>query len=149
MYKRQVGDIFGEGHGQLAVHSGIGHNGGAPGHVFHTLKQIDVYKRQEQHPVILESMEFPEPVIDIAIEPKTKAGQDKMGEALVKLAEEDPTFRVHTDKETGQTIISGMGELHLEIIVDRLLREFKMCIRDRYNNGACMGYAPFLCAESS
>ena len=80
----------------------------------------------EQHPVILESMEFPEPVIDIAIEPKTKAGQDKMGEALAKLAEEDPTFRVHTDKETGQTIISGMGELHLEIIVDRLLREFKV-----------------------
>ena len=80
----------------------------------------------EQHPVILESMEFPEPVIDIAIEPKTKAGQDKMGEALVKLAEEDPTFRVHTDQETGQTIISGMGELHLEIIVDRLLREFKV-----------------------
>ena len=80
----------------------------------------------ENHPVILESMEFPEPVIDIAIEPKTKAGQDKMGEALVKLAEEDPTFRVHTDKETGQTIISGMGELHLEIIVDRLLREFKV-----------------------
>ena len=80
----------------------------------------------EQHPVILESMEFPEPVIDIAIEPKTKAGQDKMGEALAKLAEEDPTFRVHTDKETGQTIISGMGELHLEIIVDRLLREFNV-----------------------
>ncbi len=80
----------------------------------------------EQHPVILESMEFPEPVIDIAIEPKTKAGQDKMGEALAKLAEEDPTFRVHTDNETGQTIISGMGELHLEIIVDRLLREFKV-----------------------
>ena len=80
----------------------------------------------EQHPVILESMEFPEPVIDIAIEPKTKAGKDKMGEALAKLAEEDPTFRVHTDKETGQTIISGMGELHLEIIVDRLLREFKV-----------------------
>ncbi|MDO4295812.1 MAG: elongation factor G, partial [bacterium] len=80
----------------------------------------------DQHPVILESMEFPEPVIDIAIEPKTKAGQDKMGEALVKLAEEDPTFRVHTDTETGQTIISGMGELHLEIIVDRLLREFKV-----------------------
>ncbi len=80
----------------------------------------------EQHPVILESMEFPEPVIDIAIEPKTKAGQDKMGIALAKLAEEDPTFRVHTDKETGQTIISGMGELHLEIIVDRLLREFKV-----------------------
>ena len=80
----------------------------------------------EQHPVILESMEFPEPVIDIAIEPKTKAGQDKMGIALAKLAEEDPTFRVHTDHETGQTIISGMGELHLEIIVDRLLREFKV-----------------------
>ncbi len=80
----------------------------------------------DQHPVILESMEFPEPVIDIAIEPKTKAGQDKMGEALAKLAEEDPTFRVHTDTETGQTIISGMGELHLEIIVDRLLREFKV-----------------------
>ncbi len=80
----------------------------------------------EQHPVILESMEFPEPVIDIAIEPKTKAGQDKMGIALAKLAEEDPTFRVHTDHETGQTIISGMGELHLEIIVDRLLREFNV-----------------------
>ena len=80
----------------------------------------------EQHPVILESMVFPEPVIDIAIEPKTKAGQDKMGEALAKLAEEDPTFRVHTDTETGQTIISGMGELYLEIIVDRLLREFKV-----------------------
>ena len=78
----------------------------------------------EQHPVILESMEFPEPVIDIAIEPKTKAGQQKLGEALAKLAEEDPTFRAHTDHETGQTIISGMGELHLEIIVDRLLREF-------------------------
>lgn len=78
----------------------------------------------EQHPVILESMVFPEPVIDIAIEPKTKAGQDKMGEALAKLAEEDPTFRAYTDKETGQTIIAGMGELHLEIIVDRLLREF-------------------------
>ena len=73
----------------------------------------------EQHPVILESMEFPEPVIDIAIEPKTKASQDKMGDALVKLAEEDPTFRVRTDEETGQTIISGMGELHLDIIVDR------------------------------
>ena len=80
----------------------------------------------EQHPVILESMVFPEPVIDIAIEPKTKAGQDKMGEALAKLAEEDPTFRVSTNKETGQTIIAGMGELHLEIIVDRLLREFKV-----------------------
>ena len=78
----------------------------------------------EQHPVILESMEFPEPVIDIAIEPKTKAGQDKMGEALAKLAEEDPTFRAYTNRETGQTIIAGMGELHLEIIVDRLLREF-------------------------
>ena len=78
----------------------------------------------DQHPVILESMVFPEPVIDIAIEPKTKAGQDKMGEALAKLAEEDPTFRAYTDKETGQTIIAGMGELHLEIIVDRLLREF-------------------------
>ncbi|MGI6054949.1 MAG: elongation factor G [Clostridium sp.] len=78
----------------------------------------------EQNPVILESMEFPEPVIDIAIEPKTKAGQDKMGEALAKLAEEDPTFRAYTNKETGQTIIAGMGELHLEIIVDRLLREF-------------------------
>ena len=80
----------------------------------------------EQHPVILESVEFPEPVIDIAIEPKTKAGQGKMGEALAKLAEEDPTFRARTDQETGQTIISGMGELHLEIIVDRLLREFKV-----------------------
>ena len=80
----------------------------------------------EQHPVILESMEFPEPVIDIAIEPKTKAGQQKMGEALAKLAEEDPTFRAKTDPETGQTIISGMGELHLEIIVDRLLREFNV-----------------------
>ena len=80
----------------------------------------------EDHPVILESMEFPEPVIELAIEPKTKAGQGKMGEALAKLAEEDPTFRAHTDKETGQTIIAGMGELHLEIIVDRLLREFKV-----------------------
>ncbi|MCR5432692.1 MAG: elongation factor G [Lachnospiraceae bacterium] len=78
----------------------------------------------ERHPVILEAMEFPEPVIDIAIEPKTKAGQDKMGEALAKLAEEDPTFRVTTNTETGQTIIAGMGELHLDIIVDRLLREF-------------------------
>jgi len=78
----------------------------------------------EQHPVILESMEFPEPVIELAIEPKTKAGQTKMGEALAKLAEEDPTFRAHTNAETGQTIIAGMGELHLEIIVDRLLREF-------------------------
>ena len=80
----------------------------------------------EQHPVILESMEFPEPVIELAIEPKTKAGQTKMGEALAKLAEEDPTFRAHTNQETGQTIIAGMGELHLEIIVDRLLREFKV-----------------------
>ena len=78
----------------------------------------------EQHPVILESMEFPDPVIELAIEPKTKAGQGKMAEALAKLAEEDPTFRAHTDQETGQTIIAGMGELHLEIIVDRLLREF-------------------------
>ena len=80
----------------------------------------------EQHPVILESMEFPDPVIELAIEPKTKAGQGKLGEALAKLAEEDPTFRAHTDQETGQTIIAGMGELHLEIIVDRLLREFKV-----------------------
>ena len=80
----------------------------------------------EQHPVILESMEFPEPVIELAIEPKTKAGQGKLGESLAKLAEEDPTFRAHTDAETGQTIIAGMGELHLEIIVDRLLREFKV-----------------------
>ena len=80
----------------------------------------------EQHPVILESMEFPEPVIELAIEPKTKAGQGKLGEALAKLAEEDPTFRAHTDQETGQTIIAGMGELHLDIIVDRLLREFKV-----------------------
>ena len=80
----------------------------------------------EQHPVILESMEFPDPVIELAIEPKTKAGQGKLGEALVKLAEEDPTFRAHTNQETGQTIIAGMGELHLEIIVDRLLREFKV-----------------------
>ncbi len=80
----------------------------------------------EQHPVILESMEFPEPVIELAIEPKTKAGQGKLGEALAKLAEEDPTFRAHTNQETGQTIIAGMGELHLEIIVDRLLREYKV-----------------------
>ncbi len=80
----------------------------------------------EQNPVILESMEFPDPVIELAIEPKTKAGQDKMGEALAKLAEEDPTFKAHTNPETGQTIIAGMGELHLEIIVDRLLREFRV-----------------------
>ena len=81
---------------------------------------------EEKHPIILESMEFPEPVIRVAIEPKTKAGQEKMGLALAKLAEEDPTFRTYTDEETGQTIIAGMGELHLEIIVDRLLREFKV-----------------------
>ena len=80
----------------------------------------------EKHPVVLESMEFPEPVIRVAIEPKTRAGQEKMGIALAKLAEEDPTFRTYTDEETGQTIIAGMGELHLEIIVDRLLREFKV-----------------------
>ncbi len=80
----------------------------------------------EKHPVILESMEFPDPVIRVAIEPKTKAGQEKMGIALMKLAEEDPTFKTYTDEETGQTIIAGMGELHLEIIVDRLLREFKV-----------------------
>ena len=80
----------------------------------------------EKHPIILESMVFPDPVIQIAIEPKTKAGQEKMGLALAKLAEEDPTFRTYTDQETGQTIIAGMGELHLEIIVDRLLREFKV-----------------------
>ena len=80
----------------------------------------------EKHPIILESMEFPEPVIRVAIEPKTKAGEEKMGIALSKLAEEDPTFRTYTDEDTGQTIIAGMGELHLEIIVDRLLREFKV-----------------------
>jgi elongation factor G len=80
----------------------------------------------EKRPIILESMDFPDPVIEIAIEPKTKAGQEKMGAALMKLAEEDPTFRAYTNPETGQTIIAGMGELHLEIIVDRLLREFKV-----------------------
>ncbi len=80
----------------------------------------------DDHPIILEAMKFPNPVIDVAIEPKTKADQDKLGIALQKLAEEDPTFRVHTDAETGQTIISGMGELHLEIIVDRMMREFKV-----------------------
>jgi elongation factor G len=80
----------------------------------------------EKHPIVLESMEFPEPVIRVAIEPKTKAGQEKMSLALADLAEEDPTFRTYTDSETGQTIIAGMGELHLEIIVDRLLREFKI-----------------------
>lgn len=81
---------------------------------------------EENHPIILESMQFPEPVIDVAIEPKTKADQEKMGTAMARLAEEDPTFRIYTNPETGQTIISGMGELHLEIIVDRLLREFKV-----------------------
>ncbi|MHC6178374.1 elongation factor G [Clostridium sp. JNZ X4-2] len=81
---------------------------------------------EEEHPIVLESMEFPDPVIDVAIEPKTKAGQEKMGIALAKLAEEDPTFKTYTDQETGQTIIAGMGELHLEIIVDRLQREFKV-----------------------
>ena len=80
----------------------------------------------EDHPIVLESMNFPDPVIRVAIEPKTKAGQEKMGVALAKLAEEDPTFKAYTDEETGQTIIAGMGELHLEIIVDRLLREFKV-----------------------
>jgi elongation factor G len=80
----------------------------------------------QDNPIILESMEFPEPVIGVAIEPKSKADQDKLGEALQRLAEEDPTFKVHTDEETGQTIIEGMGELHLEVIVDRLLREFKV-----------------------
>jgi len=80
----------------------------------------------QDNPIILEAMEFPEPVIGVAIEPKSKADQDKLGEALQRLAEEDPTFRVHTDDETGQTIIEGMGELHLEVIVDRLLREFKV-----------------------
>ena len=79
-----------------------------------------------KHPIILESMEFPEPVIRVAIEPKTKAGQEKMSIALAKLAEEDPTFKCYTDEETGQTIIAGMGELHLEIIVDRMLREFRV-----------------------
>ena len=79
-----------------------------------------------KHPVVLESMNFPEPVIEVAIEPKTKADQEKLGMALAKLMQEDPTFRVHTDKETGQTIIAGMGELHLEIIVDRLVREFNV-----------------------
>ena len=80
----------------------------------------------DDHPIILEAMKFPNPVIDVAIEPKTKADQDKLGIALAKLSEEDPTFRVHTDEETSQTIISGMGELHLEIIVDRMMREFKV-----------------------
>ena len=84
------------------------------------------YPVREKHPIMLEAMEFPDPVIWIAIEPKTKADQDKLGASLARLAEEDPTFRVKTDTETGQTIISGMGELHLEIIVDRLLREFRV-----------------------
>ena len=80
----------------------------------------------EKHPIVLESMHFPEPVIFVAVEPKTKADQEKMGIAMAKLAEEDPTFRVRTDQETGQTIIAGMGELHLEIIVDRMFREFSV-----------------------
>ena len=80
----------------------------------------------EKHQIILESMVFPDPVIEVAIEPKTKAGQDKMTMALLRLAEEDPTFKTYTNQETGQTIIAGMGELHLDIIVDRLLREFKV-----------------------
>ncbi len=78
------------------------------------------------NPIILESLEFPEPVIHVAVEPKTKADQDKLGKALFALSEEDPTFQVHTDEETGQTVISGMGELHLEVLVDRMLREFKV-----------------------
>src|SRR5207244_5139807 len=81
---------------------------------------------EEKHPLVLESISFPEPVISVAVEPRSKVDQDKMGLALQKLAEEDPTFRVRSDEETGQTVISGMGELHLEIIVDRLLREFKV-----------------------
>src|SRR5690349_25042487 len=80
----------------------------------------------EAHPIVLESIEFPEPVIAVAVEPKTKSDQDKMGMALAKLSAEDPTFRVHTDQDSGQTIISGMGELHLEIIVDRMMREFSV-----------------------
>ena len=96
----------------------------------------------EKHPIILESMEFPEPVIRVAIEPKTKAGQEKMGIALAKLAEEDPTFRTYTDEETGQTIIAGMGELHLEIIVDRLLREFKVEANVGQSAGCLQGDHP-------
>ncbi|MBO1914356.1 elongation factor G, partial [Microvirga sp. 3-52] len=80
----------------------------------------------EKSPVILESMDFPEPVISVAIEPKTKADQDKMGQALVKLQEEDPTFHAHTDEETGEVIIAGMGELHLDVLVDRMRREFNV-----------------------
>src|SRR5206468_8401571 len=79
-----------------------------------------------KHPIVLESIEFPEPVISVAVEPKTKGDQEKMGVALSKLAQEDPTFKVHTDVESGQTIISGMGELHLEILVDRMMREHKV-----------------------
>ena len=82
--------------------------------------------RRRGHPIVLEELEFPEPVIHVAVEPKTKADQDKMGKALFSLSEEDPTFQVRTDEETGQTIISGMGELHLEVLVDRMLREFKV-----------------------
>ena len=80
----------------------------------------------DKAPIVLESITFPEPVIDVAVEPKTKTDQEKMGMALAKLAQEDPTFRVHTDRDSGQTIISGMGELHLEIIVDRMMREYKV-----------------------
>ena len=115
------------GQGVIAVCKGL-QKGGR----FLFCGKVDVYKRQgdtlcdEDHPIILESMKFPEPVIRVAIEPKTKAGNEKMGIALAKLAEEDPTFKTYTDEETGQTIIAGMGELHLEIIVDRLLREFKV-----------------------
>src|SRR6266550_3230649 len=79
-----------------------------------------------QHPILLETIEFPEPVISVSIEPKTKADQEKLGSSLARLAEEDPTFQVRSDEETGQTLISGMGELHLEVIVDRMLREFKV-----------------------
>src|SRR5581483_9233375 len=78
------------------------------------------------HPILLETLEFPEPVIHVAVEPKTKADQDKLGKALYALSEEDPTFQVHTDDETGQTVISGMGELHLEVLVDRMMREFSV-----------------------
>ena len=80
----------------------------------------------EDHPIVLESMDFPAPVISVAIEPKTKADQEKLGNALSKLTQEDPTFKVHTDPDTGQTLISGMGELHLEILVDRMVREFNV-----------------------
>ena len=103
----------------------------------------------DDHPIILESMEFPEPVIRVAIEPKTKAGQEKMGIALAKLAEEDPTFKTYTDEETGQTIIAGMGELHLEIIVDRLLREPKGTLTrfpSQYRT-SCFGFRLRKCAQ--